>query len=75
MLNKLVEYLGEMWGLLTIYGRSEIRLLLWDEPKWQNMTLIVGEVSKNNGWKKLVVYESHLYLLVSWMCDALQFIV
>ena len=30
-----------MWDLLTIYGKNEIRLLIEDERKYQNKTLIV----------------------------------
>ena len=33
------KYDGGMCALHTIYGKSEIELLLWDGPKWQNKTL------------------------------------
>lgn len=36
--------LVECGGLLTIYGKSGIKLLSWDEQKWQNMTLKSGRM-------------------------------
>ena len=41
-----VEQVSGMWGLLTIYGKSESEQLIGDDWKWQSRQLMEGEGSK-----------------------------
>ena len=47
--NKMwVKWVSGMWNLFTIYGKNEMWLLFWDELKWQNVALIMGQRGKYN---------------------------
>ena len=35
-----MKWVSEMWDILSIYGKNEGWLLLWDRLKWQSVNLL-----------------------------------